>query len=242
MDLDLIRTIYNFILHIKISSIFWTWVKNNQRQTSMWLRGKKSEKQKKQTNTDQRDSPKKSHTSLNYMAACWRLRSSFRLHMTDPGPWIHHVSLFACLPSLPPLSSLSETANRWILPSASPGEARMCVCLSTLMAMLAVMCLIEDKQHSLKEVFTVKHFLQHHHAECTRGNTLPPSPSFKPWTHTHTILSVHPCKDKLLHTQTTQRVWIISLKADFIISHSKRHTHACAHTNWTMSSGDEFQL
>lgn len=89
--------------------------------------------------------------------------------MTDPGPWIHNVPLFACLLPPPPLpaSVRLPTDESCQVP---PQEKCVCVCLcvtlseseslclcvyvSTLMATLAVMCLMEDKQHSLRQDFT----------------------------------------------------------------------------------------
>ena len=57
-------------------------------------------KKKKKSNTNLRHSPGNNDTSLNYVVACWRLKSSLRLQMTDPGPWTHHVPSFAPLPLL----------------------------------------------------------------------------------------------------------------------------------------------
>lgn len=135
----LFLTPLNNLIYVYIFGFFCTLLHNNfaQNKCLILLCLVKCEKK---SNTYRSGSPGHNDTSLNYVAACWRLRSSFRLQITDPGPWIHHVPLFACLSS--PLSSLSETASRWILPSASPGEvcARVfvpikiwvcvCVCVS----------------------------------------------------------------------------------------------------------------
>lgn len=53
-----------------------------------------------------------------------------------------------------------------------------------------------------------------------RGNTLSPPLHHLARIHTHTqFSSVHPCKAHTLRHRT-QRVWIISVKAGFIISHT----------------------
>ena len=78
----------------------------------------------------------------------------------------------------------------------------VCVYLSTLMATLAVMCLMEDKQHSLRQAFTAKHFPQHHHAECDGWRTLSPPHPPVPRISLNTQLAVHTHAKTHTHTHT----------------------------------------
>lgn len=118
-------------------------------------------------------------------------------------------------------------------------DQNVCVCLSPLMAMLAVMCLMEDKQHSLRQAFTAKRFSQHPHAECKRGSTLSPLQLFE-HTHTSQCTSMQRHKHTLVHIVT---VWIICLKAASNKVHKALHarSHKHTYTQVMMSPGDEFQ-
>lgn len=113
---------------------------------------------------------------------CWRLMRSFRRYLTDCG-----CITFDYLPVLPapislPLCDCQQLHTANFLPERCVCvRVRACVwgcvqnlcpcvgtCLSTLKATLAIMCLMEDKQPSLRQAYTAKRFTppQHYHAGC----------------------------------------------------------------------------
>lgn len=75
------------------------------------------------SNTNQRDPPGNNDTSLNYMAAGWRLRSSFSLQMTDPGSRMHHAPHLPVFPLFPPSVKLPTDESCQV----PPQEKRVCL-------------------------------------------------------------------------------------------------------------------
>ncbi len=161
-------------------------------------------------------------------AGCWGVLSGCKWLILDHGYITFPSSpAFLILLLFPPSVRLPTDESCQVPPQEKcvcvSLNLSMCVCLSTLMATLAVMCLMEDKQHSLRQVFTAKHFPQHHHAGCNRGNTLSPSISLSVHTHTHT------------HTQNSDwrfgsSVSKLPLSSLTLSLQSLTHMHAHAHT------------
>ena len=106
------------------------------------------------------------------------------------------------------------------------------------------MCLMEDKQHSLRQAFTAKHFPQHHHAECDGWRTLFPPPPYPAslWTHNSQCTPMQKNTHTHTHTHTHTQAYTESHGLDHLSQSCLYHPSTkSAHTGWMMSPGDEFQ-
>lgn len=143
---------------------FWIWVVSNQCLTNLKLQRLKKIAQIE-------DSPGNNDTSRNRGSL---LEAEELFQAAKDWSWTRDTSRSPLCPS--PTSSSFSLLPQWERQQMTPAKClprrRECVvCLSlwscasfvsvcpfTLTATLAVMCLIEDKQHPLRRVFTAKHF------------------------------------------------------------------------------------
>lgn len=155
-----------FVLQLH-HTISWLWMHHKHHHKARRMNQQKPTLHKKKSQTQRQDSRGNNASWVKCAAALFSW-GAFRLWTTDPGLQIHHPLPphdFSSTHSSSCAAPSVATANQQILPSASPWEDRVClwiwvsVCVCSLMEILAVMCLMEDKQHSLKRVFTTKRLL-----------------------------------------------------------------------------------